>query len=301
MIRIILGWKILASHTRISYTAVGQVWKVCEMRRKLLCTISLITTAALSCLYLLDGGSMPEVFGTSPVVTIVLPTKCRPSLDRAIRSLLKQTNNRWLAVIMLNGGECHEPRRYMQAYSSDPQAMRQLDFKYVNDSIVSKNCAGEVRNLALQYVSTSWVGFLDDDDTLAPQYVDSLILERSISPMAKLISFRMYHVTNEIYVPPADLQKVTRGRIGISFAYELTNTVSDKFIPGITEDFDFIYNFCLRSGRECVLSDKVTYFVKGSPSSTAHQSIGNRSPMEFAELSYETTIKVDRELCKGQA
>jgi len=165
---------------------------------------------------------------------------------------------------------------------------------------VANNCAGELRNLALSDVRTSWVGFLDDDDTLAPQYVDILIKERKVTPHAKLISFRMYHVTSQHYIPPADILKVTRGWIGISFAYALTHTADDKFIPGTTEDFDFIYNFCLRGGRECILSDKVTYFVKGLPS-VEQQSIGVRSSMEFAELNYEIVINADRELCHDQA
>jgi hypothetical protein len=36
---------------------------------------------------------------------------------------------------------------------------------------LGNNSAGMVRNAAFQHVDTPWVAFVDDDDTLAPNYV----------------------------------------------------------------------------------------------------------------------------------
>ena len=41
--------------------------------------------------------------------------------------------------------------------------------------------AGFVRNIGMSLVKTPWIGFLDDDDKLLPNYVESLIKELKIN------------------------------------------------------------------------------------------------------------------------
>lgn len=233
---------------------------------------------------------------TAPVVTIILPTKCRPTLDRAINSLLVQTEVAWNAVILLNGRQCPKPELLQRMYSTRSHSSR-LRFEAV-DLNVSRNCAGEVRNHALRFVKTMWVGFLDDDDTLAPHYVDALIREQRRSSRVSLVAFRMYHSLDKIFIPAHDLNVVKRNHIGISFAHLLTNTAADNFVPSASEDFDFIYNFCHVGRRECVLSNEVLYYVKGVPRKS--EKVGLRAHMQFAPIS-SAELRAGREMCNPPA
>ena len=91
---------------------------------------------------------------------------------------------------------------------------------------VRKNCVGEVRNFALGFVSTDWIAFLDDDDTLSSQYVHFLEMEIEINPAVDLVSFRMFDSRvkdkhNKLKIFPEENSAVARrGHIGISFAFE---------------------------------------------------------------------------------
>jgi len=144
------------------------------------------------------------------------------------------------------------------------------------------NCAGDVRNYALQFVTTDWVAFLDDDDTLSLDYVRYLLKEMRLNPTAELVSFRMF---DERIADPNNLLKVLpeehatdthRDHIGISFAFKRTHSRLDVFVNSITEDYLFIHNFCYDSGRLCILSPYVTYYVKGQKPEN-RVSAGNRT------------------------
>jgi len=160
------------------------------------------------------------------------------------------------------------------------------------------NCAGEVRNFALQFVTTEWVAFLDDDDTISRDYVQVLQYEMSLNPTAELISFRMF---DEMIIDASNLHQVLpeeyatdvyRDHVGISFAFRLTNSRSDFFIKSMSEDYLFIHNFCHDSGRLCILSPYINYYVKGrAPKKLA--SVGNRTIIRATTTDLHHALVID--------
>ena len=140
------------------------------------------------------------------------------------------------------------------------------------------NFAGHMRNDALTHVRTEWVAFLDDDDTLLPHYITSLLYEASLTPQADVVLFRMLcHTCYTTVIPPLTHMNLVRSYTGISFAIKsklLTHSPTreavndDLFIfpTGANEDYCLLYNI-RNKGHTLVMSPIITYLVKG-PHST---------------------------------
>lgn len=200
----------------------------------------------------------------SPFVTFITSSKGRDSLHLTVSSILAQHDTTWLAIIVFNTNDTNagfRPAIDCPAFARDP---RFLCAEFV--SSLRSNCAGTVRNYGISLAKTSWIAFVDDDDTVAPQYVTRLRHHVSSSTLG-LVSFRMYdfRLPYEVKVIPR-VEDITalRNYIGISFAFKQTSSDADYFIDGTTEDYDFIHKYCTRAAhRLCLLSSDVVYFVKG--------------------------------------
>lgn len=217
-------------------------------------------------------------------LTFVIPTQGRQSLFHALDSLLSQSVNEWKALVVF-----HSSISMLETYALPPHAEEFL--LYIRDARVQfmtytgvsqSNCAGAVRNFALQFVSTNWVAFLDDDDTVSHDYVLFFQKEIWLNPNVELVSFRMF---DSRITDPNNLLKVLpeeqaidaqRDHIGISFAFRQTQLNSVLFLKSATEDYLFIHNFCYASGRLCILSPYITYYVKGKQPEN-RVSAGNRT------------------------
>ena len=224
-----------------------------------------------------------EIF-FDPCVTFVIPSRGRHTLTRALDSLLGQSVSKWKALVLFQSTVAT-----LSAYSYPPHCEEYL--LYSRDTRIqfvtcpggtTANCAGELRNFALQFVTTDWVAFLDDDDTLSQDYIRYLLKEMRLNPSAELISFRMFDKTivdanNLLKVIPEEYATdARRDHIGISFAFRRTHSSSDLFLKSTTEDYLFIQNFCYDSGRLCILSPYITYYVGGRKPEN-RVSAGNRT------------------------
>lgn len=194
---------------------------------------------------------------TNAVVTFIIPTIDRPSLIRTILSLLNQTNPRWNAIIIFDG--CEPRISYFNDMISDPRFLSIcINCRGLN-KIKDHSSAGAVRNIGMNLVTTPWIGFVDDDDFLHPEYVHKLIEEISITPHANVISFRMKN--KNLIVPPISQRSIQNGHIGISFAMK---TMLFKngflFIQSEIEDFNLLDRI-QQSGNTIVLSPYLTYFI----------------------------------------
>ncbi len=80
-----------------------------------------------------------------------------------------------------------------------------------------ESSAGLLRNEGIKEALGEWVAFVDDDDTIAPQYVEHLREHAEDFPSADVIVFRMEHPKYGI-LPRESCPIIAQGFVGISYA-----------------------------------------------------------------------------------
>ena len=228
------------------------------------------------------------------LVTFIVPTMLRDSLKDTISSISMQDSNIWEAIIVLQAlNSAQDDEVVCPDFLNLTEDVRYKCIGYGRKTY--SNCGGSIRNFAMRFVKTTWVAFVDDDDTISPGYCSELLREASLDSRVELVTFRMYDERlpdNEFEVkvrPRVQDKTAVRNYIGISFAFQRTRSSVDYFIDSTTEDFDFIVKFC--EFNKCVLSDSITYYVKGSR--TPLLRAGNRHYFRTSE-SYESSVETHR-------
>jgi glycosyltransferase involved in cell wall biosynthesis len=195
------------------------------------------------------------------LVTFIIPSINRPTLRRALDSIAAQTNVAFRAVLIMDG--CKAPE-FVSSYTW-------LQTITLPSRVGTRNYAGEVRNIGIREVTTEWIAFLDDDDTIAPSYVNSLAEEIRRRPGADAVIFRMRtnKTTGHRVLPPKGATDFVKNEVGISFAVRtfprcMKGETVFSFEPGPTEDFCAL-DFLRSRKAEIVLSESVTYFVEMDP------------------------------------
>lgn len=160
-------------------------------------------------------------------ITFIIPSVNRPTLERSVTSLLNQTNNNWKAIIVFDGVDgitFDDPR--ITTYKIDKLGL----FGPNNGQ------SGLVRNFGINECDTEWIGFLDDDDTIHPEYVDKLFKQYNDKDF---VVWRMKY-ENGIVLPPLLMNDLRFTKVGISFCYKnkFDNLLFDINKNG--EDFDFL-------------------------------------------------------------
>lgn len=163
------------------------------------------------------------------LVDVVIPTIGRPSLEEAVCSLTDQTDPDWFGIVMKDG---HETRSLynIQHYKPGVEVW----------TVDKTGSAGLTRDYgidrSIERGKAEWVGFLDDDDRLAPTYVERL---RTFSEQPwDIIVFQMLHPTRGAIPDDEALfsGEISWTNVGISFAVRS----------------DFLLGTGLRFGREDV-------------------------------------------------
>lgn len=194
------------------------------------------------------------------LITFVIPTINRQTLNTAIQSINNQILTNWKAIVIFDGCEPAEPE-LLKLVSN-----KRFLYLSINKQGVFKDkthgIAGFVRNIAMSIINIPWIGFLDDDDQILPNYTQILVDEIKINPSAALISFRMIDKTQVL--PPDYMIDIEFGYIGISFCFK-TKLFQEgfKFIQSGQEDFDFI-NSIKNAKKKIVISPHITYIVRDS-------------------------------------
>jgi glycosyltransferase involved in cell wall biosynthesis len=213
-------------------------------------------------------GALPRIktfheSNNDALITFIIPTIHRITLIDAVASLLHQTNKMWKAILVFDG--CL-PDASMASILSDDSRFLYLSVAKTGELIEhakqAHNKAGRVRNIGMSLVTTPWIGFLDDDDALRPNYVQALINEIQLTPACDAVLFRMATPQHTI-VPPANCTSLSPGSIGISFCMktELYQKHGIQFEQSGIEDYIMIkkiYDW----KRKLVLSPHVTYSVQ---------------------------------------
>jgi glycosyltransferase involved in cell wall biosynthesis len=184
--------------------------------------------------------------------TVIVPTHKRPELlSRTLQSLIAQTFTQFSVVIVDDAASHLPPYSELQA----------LQGRYT--FIIRSGAAGpaESRNMALSMVRTKYVLFLDDDDTLEPEHLQSLA--NQIGSGSPEILFSDFKICNEDRTtsPPTHLSLDTfsiadvtkdsiyvRNRIPNSCLVYRSDVVANVLYETqmqIYEDWDFLL-MCLR-------------------------------------------------------
>jgi glycosyltransferase involved in cell wall biosynthesis len=109
----------------------------------------------------------------------------------AVRSVLAQTYPHWKLIVSDNGGD---------GYRFDDPRIVVIDSR----GVIS---AAYARNQAIPHATGDLVGFLDDDDELEPDYLESIVSVFQTRPAVQMVKCQMIRreVLNETYGTPTVL------------------------------------------------------------------------------------------------
>jgi hypothetical protein len=204
-------------------------------------------------------------------IIFIIPTLGRQSLINTIQSLINLTSNDWKALIIFDGIQNNLDQIYINKINKNQQFIFLEINKcgIINENKIN-NCAGFVRNYGIEYLlnhekeelKTEYIGFLDDDDTLHPNYIDYLKKEE-LKFQFDIIIFRMMYKNFNI-IPHLLTKKIEKKNVGISFAfkYEIIKNNKDlRFKNDCFEDFIFIF-IAKQLNIKILLSKYIAYFVQ---------------------------------------
>ncbi len=193
------------------------------------------------------------------IIIFIIPTIGRDSLSKSIDSLINlECNNTWKALIIFDGVKNNIPNfTHKNIIFIEIEKCGNIDLK---------NNAGLVRNYGLNYIinnniKSKYIGFLDDDDTLHPNYINNLCNEEKNFEFDCII-FRMMFPNYKI-VPHQLTNKIQRCNVGISFAlkYDIIYNNKYRFINNAFEDYIFLI-ILKKDKKKILLSKYINYFVK---------------------------------------
>lgn len=188
------------------------------------------------------------------MITFVMPSINRPTIDRAVKSLIDQTNPNWRLYVVFDGFWAEPP------YKDDER----ISHMFFHPKIGTGNMAAEVRKVAFPRIETPWIGFLDDDDWLDSRYVDKFYEIISKNDFVELICFRMQY--GKVVIPneaARSLHSIRPGQIGISLAIKKKFLYGPDAIfwpPSNLEDF-YLVEKILATGASSFLTDEILYYA----------------------------------------
>ena len=160
-------------------------------------------------------------------ITFIIPSVNRPTLMRTMDSLIKQTNPNWLCIIIYDG---------VDGISFVDERIKTIQAPKLGLFGPNNGQSGMVRNVGIKEANTEWIGFLDDDDTIHENYVQTLY-EKYLN--YDFVVWRMKY-QNGFVLPPLDMNHLSFAKVGISFCFKnkFGELLFDQNRDG--EDFDFL-------------------------------------------------------------
>lgn len=190
------------------------------------------------------------------LVSFIVPTieGRQEQLATAVGSLLAQSDPDWDAVVV---GDGFWPKEHPDSRVRSLQGRRERS-------------AGLTRNQGLGLVTGRWTGFLDDDDTLSPDYVKWLKGAEPVDEGVGVVVFRMLHPELGI-LPSLESPEIEWGQVGVSFAVRTALLDGVEFIreeypddlgKAVNEDIALLKEL-EGNGARLLLRDEIAYFVGG--------------------------------------
>ncbi len=181
-------------------------------------------------------------------ITFIIPSLNRPSLKETISSLINQTNPNWECIVIYDG---------VDGESFNDERIKTIKIDKIGCFGAYHGKSGLVRNAGIETCKTEWIGFLDDDDTIHPDYVKKLFEEYY---NYDFVVWRMKYQNGLIFPEPHRTDLVF-ARVGISFCYKnkFDNLLFDNNSDG--EDFDFLSKL-KKLTNNWVITPEVYYNVR---------------------------------------
>lgn len=184
---------------------------------------------------------------SEPKISFIIPSINRPSIVDSVNSLLNQSNPNWECVIVYDG---------IDGTKFDDPRIKTIVVEKQGETGEYNGHAGLVRNFGLKVVNSEWVGFLDDDDTLHPDYVKTLFDKYT---KYDVVVWRMQY-KNGLILPEFDANELIGGHVGISYCYQnkFGNILFDENFDG--EDYLFLVKLSNLT-KNFILTPEVYYYV----------------------------------------
>ena len=198
----------------------------------------------------MSGECLVEKFQNKPLITFIIPTIGRSTLQNTLDCLINQSNPNWKAIVIFDGISS-------TIQNTDPR-IRIIESPKLGEGT---NSAGLVRNYGITFADTEWVAFVDDDDNLSRRYVDIFIEESNAYALTDIIIFRI-EAYKDCILPKFTTETFYFEQVGISFAVK--KKVLDEghvFIPSKKEDFVYL-DEARNKKYNIMISPYVTYFVR---------------------------------------
>jgi hypothetical protein len=218
---------------------------------------------------------------SAAIISFIIPsTLRRATLNRTIESLQKQSRSNWEAIVGVDLAISNLTEKQVAPASLSFKQDRRVRYVPITSGSTDRggwgNGAGEVRNQMIRnHATAKWVAFVDDDDTLSPDYIEHWETGCQHDQSADVIIFRMESKSKRILPPLDHGSTASVTNVGISYAVRKELFVRKKngiaFVPHPGEDYNF-----LKQGQTCnatiLITDCVTYFVRHKPPISRHQT-----------------------------
>ena len=188
-----------------------------------------------------------EEYNNKNIITFIIPTIGRETLNNSIDSILNQTNKNWKCIIVFDGVKNNFDINH-----------KNIEIYEIEKTKGVINQASDVRNYGIQKANSNWIAFLDDDDTIADDYVEIFYNEQQIFDFDIYI-FRMK--MEERIIPSHLCFDFKICDVGISFVCHKNVFHKIMFKNSHTEDFEFLDN-ARKKNYKIIISNTIKYFVK---------------------------------------
>ena len=192
------------------------------------------------------------------MIDFIVPSIGRETITCSLNSLIQQTDSDWRCFVGFDG--LSEDQIDSELLIHDPR----IHYLYLEEKLGNSSFhgnAGVVRNKIIESIdnSSEWIGFLDDDDSLSPYYIE--ILKRQVKlDESDCYVFRMNN--NGVVIPSFDMNELRQNHVGISFCLKSSflRQKNLQFQNDNAEDFLFLQNIKDQGGVINILP-YVGYFV----------------------------------------
>lgn len=212
------------------------------------------------------------------MITVILPSFARDTLNRSLYSLIHQTNPNWKCQLGLDGYSA--PARSGSQFilssgqpvpfplAEDPRINltyipKKLGNKFYRQPETGNGQGGLVRNILIDKVDTEWITFLDDDDTFHPEAIQRCYDEIASNDFDCCILKRAYDPQYQQVIPPRGCTELELGKVSTSFLVK-ADFLRKHQIVFVNDKFeDYIYAKMIEaSGGKIYFSEHVTYHVE---------------------------------------
>ena len=209
---------------------------------------------------------------TTTFITFIIPSIGRESLTKSIKTLINQDDNNWNAIIIFDGVKSN-------INDINDDRIKIIEIEKINSESL-RSVSGLVRNVGIKNVGNSeWIGFLDDDDYLAHDYISKLKKELELNNNMEICIFRMAY-KNGYIVPTKSDKNIIRNKVGISFAIKKYITNYILFNNNPYEDYLFLKDAQYKKFK-ILISSYITYFIRTEPDETIKSNIFPKILLNF--------------------